>query len=158
MLKKLLGALWRGAPKSLRRWGVRLVEPRFTVTAGAVVLDEEGRVLLLEHVFRADNNAWGIPGGFIKRGEQPEEAVRRELREEIGLELEQIELAFVRTLRRPSQVEIIFRCRARGRVGARSLEIKHADWFPRDQLPAGLRRDQKQLIERALPDRAKSAP
>jgi ADP-ribose pyrophosphatase YjhB (NUDIX family) len=149
MLKKLLGALWRGAPKSLRRWSVRLAEPRFTVTTGAVVLDEEGRVLLLEHVFRA-GDAWGIPGGFIERGEQPEEAIRRELREEIGLELEQIELAFVRTLRRPSQVEIIFRCRARAQLGARSLEIKHAEWFPLDQLPGGLRRDQRKLIARAL--------
>src|SRR5215210_1392299 len=129
MLKKLLGALWRGVPKSFRRWSVRLVEPRFTVTAGAVVLDEEGRVLLLEHVFRA-GNGWGIPGGFIERGEQPDAAIRRELREEIGLELEGAELAFVRTLRKPSQVEIIFRCRARGQIGSRSLEIKHAEWFP----------------------------
>lgn len=149
MLKKLLGALWRGAPKSLRRWGVRLVEPRFTVTAGAVVRDERGRVLLLEHVFRA-GNGWGIPGGFIERGEQPEEAVRRELREEVGLELEEAELAFVRTLNRPTQVEIIFRCRPRGSMGPRSMEIKHAQWFALDQLPEGLTRDQRRIIERAL--------
>jgi ADP-ribose pyrophosphatase YjhB (NUDIX family) len=154
MLKKLLGTLWRVAPKSLRRWSVRLVEPRFTVTAGAVVLDDEGRVLLLEHIFRT-GNGWGIPGGFIERGEQPEQAIRRELREEIGLELERAELAFVRTLRRPSQVEIIFRCRARGPVGSRSMEIKHAEWFPLDRLPAGLLRDQHRILERALPDRAK---
>jgi ADP-ribose pyrophosphatase YjhB (NUDIX family) len=153
MLKKLLGALWRVAPKSLRRWGVRLVEPRFTVTAGAVVHDETGRVLLLEHVFRA-GSGWGIPGGFIERGEQPEEAVRRELREEIGLELEEAELAFVRALKRPAQVEIIFRCRPRGDIGSRSLEIKHAQWFALDALPEGLTRDQRQLIERALHARA----
>ncbi|HEY6188326.1 MAG TPA: NUDIX domain-containing protein [Pyrinomonadaceae bacterium] len=149
MLKKLLGALWRGAPKSLRRWSVRLVEPRFTVTAGAVVCDEGGRVLLLEHVFRA-GNGWGIPGGFIERGEQPEQAVRRELREEIGLELEEAELAFVRTLPRPAQVEVIFRCRPRGTMGSRSMEIKHAQWFALDQLPEGLTGDQRRLIKRAL--------
>jgi ADP-ribose pyrophosphatase YjhB (NUDIX family) len=149
MLKKLLGALWRGAPKSLRRWGVRLVEPRFTVTAGAIVTDESGRVLLLEHVFRA-GSGWGIPGGFIERGEQPQDAVRRELREEIGLELERAELAFVRTLKRPVQVEIIFRCEARGEIGSRSFEIKRAEWFALDALPESLTRDQRQLIERAL--------
>ncbi|HEX8775897.1 MAG TPA: NUDIX domain-containing protein [Pyrinomonadaceae bacterium] len=149
MLKKLLGALWRGAPKSVRRWGVRLVEPRFTVTAGAVVCDESGRVLLLEHVFRA-GSGWGIPGGFIERGEQPEEALRRELREEIGLELDGAELAFVRTLKRPAQVEVIFRCRARGSPGSHSMEIKSAQWFALDSLPAGLARDQRRIIERAL--------
>ncbi|HEX8142139.1 MAG TPA: NUDIX domain-containing protein [Pyrinomonadaceae bacterium] len=153
MLKKLLGALWRGAPKSLRRWGVRLVEPRFTVTAGAVVLDEEGRVLLLEHVFRA-GSGWGIPGGFIERSEQPEEAVRRELREEIGLELERAELVFVRTLKRPGQVEIIFLCRARGPLGSQSMEIKRAQWFALNALPEALSRDQRRIIERALHEAA----
>lgn len=149
MLKKLLGALWRVAPRGLRRWSVRLVEPRFTVTAGAVVIDTQGRVLLLKHVFRA-GSGWGIPGGFIERGEQPEDAIRRELREEIGLELEEAELAFVRTLKQPSQVEIIFRCRPRGTTGAHSLEIKHAEWYALAALPEALGRDQRALIERAL--------
>jgi 8-oxo-dGTP diphosphatase len=149
MLKKLLGALWRGAPKSVRRLTMRLLEPRFAVTAGAVVLDEQGRVLLLNHVFRA-GSGWGIPGGFIEKGEQPEDAVRRELKEEIGLTLAEAELAFVRTLKRPRQVEIIFRCRPQGEFAPRSVEIKSAQWFAPDALPHGLSRDQHRLIERAL--------
>lgn len=154
MLKKVLGALWRHAPKRVRRWGVRLVEPRFTVTAGAVVVDEGGRVLLLNHVFRV-GSGWGIPGGFMEKGEQPEEALRRELREEIGLELERAEIALVRTLSRPTQVEIIFRCRPRGTHGERSFEIKSAEWFAPDRLPPGLSKDQRELIERVLGNGAK---
>jgi len=103
MLKEFLGFVWRSAPKSVRRFSVRLVEPRFTVTAGAVVEDEEGRILLLNHVFRK-GSGWGIPGGFLSPGEQPEEALRRELREETGMEVETARLAFVRTLKRPRQV------------------------------------------------------
>lgn len=153
MLKKVLGTLWRGAPKSVRRLTMRLIEPRFTVTAGAVVLDEEGRVLLLKHVFRA-GSGWGIPGGFIEKGEQPEEAVRRELFEEIGLQLEEAELAFVRTLKRPQQVELIFRCRPRGSFAPRSIEIRSAEWFVPDALPPELGSDQRRLIRRVLGDRA----
>jgi ADP-ribose pyrophosphatase YjhB (NUDIX family) len=157
MLKKVLGALWRHAPRSVRRWGVRLVEPRFMVTAGAVITDERGRVLLLNHVFRA-GSGWGIPGGFIEKGEQPEEALRRELREEVGLELERAEIAFVRTLRKPAQVEIIFRCRARGdSIVGNSLEIKSAEWFALDNLPSRLPKDQRELIKRSLEDGAKQA-
>ncbi|HEY0006941.1 MAG TPA: NUDIX hydrolase [Pyrinomonadaceae bacterium] len=156
MLAKLFGALWRGAPKSLRRWSVRLTQTRFTATTGAVVLDEQGRVLLLSHVFRA-GQPWGIPGGFIERGEQPEEALRRELREEIGLELESAELAFVRTLRKPSQIEIIFRCRPRGMAEPQSLEIRSAAWVDLKQLPETLGQDQLRLIRRALDVGAKSA-
>lgn len=149
MFKKLLGSLWRRAPKILRRWSVSLIEPRFTVSTAAVILDERGRVLLLNHVFRT-GHGWGIPGGFIEKGEQPDEALRRELREEVGLELESARLAFARTLKRPPQVEIVFRCRARGPVRSRSLEIKSAEWFALDALPQGLTREQHRLIQRAL--------
>jgi ADP-ribose pyrophosphatase YjhB (NUDIX family) len=154
MLKKVFGALWRHAPKSVRRFGVRLVEPRFTVTAGAVVTDEDGRILLLSHVFRP-GSGWGIPGGFVEKGEQPEEALRRELREEVGLELERAEIAFVRTLGKQQQVEIIFRCRPRGALGRNNAEIKSARWFAPDELPPGLSKDQRELIERALYNGAK---
>jgi ADP-ribose pyrophosphatase YjhB (NUDIX family) len=154
MLKKVLGSLWRHAPKRVRRLGVRLVEPRFTVTAGAVITDEGGRVLLLNHVFRA-GSGWGIPGGFMEKGEQPEEALRRELREEIGLELERAEIAVVRTLRTPRQVEIIFRCRPRGVTGEQSFEIKSAEWFALENLPQGLSKDQRELIKRVLSNGAK---
>jgi len=152
-LIELLSKLWRRMPKQLRRWGVLLTESRFTVTAGAVVRDEQGRVLLLNHRFRA-GSGWGIPGGFLRPGEQPQEAIRRELREEIGLEIETLEVAFVRALRPYRQVEIIFRCRPRpnreGGARPRGHEIRRADWFAVDSLPTGLSNDQRGLIETAI--------
>ncbi|MGB9177964.1 MAG: NUDIX domain-containing protein [Pyrinomonadaceae bacterium] len=149
MWEKLLVAVWRRAPKSVRRLGVRLTQPRFTVTAGAVVQDERGRVLLLKHRFRA-GSGWGIPGGFINHKEQPQEGLQRELREEIGLELESASIAFVRTLKRPNQIEIIFRCRTTDGAHPRSVEIKSAAWFELESLPAELSQDQRRLIEQAL--------
>ncbi len=154
MLKKVLGLLWRAAPKGLRTWGARSFQTRFTASAGAVVIDERGRVLLLKHVFRP-GAGWGIPGGFIGKGEQPEEAVRREVLEETGVELESVELALARTVKNVNHLEIIFRCRARGqqKAEARSLEINRLDWFALDQLPEALGRDQRRLIKRVLGDR-----
>ena len=151
MLKELLGFLWRSAPKSVRRWSVRMTEPRFTVTAGAVVEDGQGRILLLNHVFRKGSR-WGIPGGFLAGGEQPEEALRRELREEVGMEVEALELAFVRTLKRPQQVEIIYRCRARDPESAGrtpNLEVNYLAWFDPAALP-DVTNDQRRIISRAL--------
>jgi 8-oxo-dGTP diphosphatase len=156
MLKRILGVLWRGAPRRLRRWSVRLIEPRFTASAGAVVVDERGRVLLLKHVFRM-GSGWGIPGGFIEHGEQPEEALRRELREEVGLELESAEIVIVRTMKKTKHLEIIFRCRSQGTVEPRSREIKVASWFAPDRLPPQLDQDQRYLIKRILNHRAKAS-
>ena len=43
-----------------------------------LIEDPDGRLLLLEHRFRVPL-PWGLPGGFIKRGEEPAEALAREL-------------------------------------------------------------------------------
>jgi 8-oxo-dGTP diphosphatase len=154
MLKDLLGAIWRRAPRSLRRWTVRLSHPRFAVTAGAVILDARGRVLLLKHRFRP-GTGWGIPGGFMETGEQPEEALRRELLEEVGLEVEKLKLFTTRAFRRPRQVEIVFIARAIGDPDQLSFEIQKASWFSPDHLPKELSKDQVQLIKRALNDGAR---
>ncbi|MFL6256854.1 MAG: NUDIX domain-containing protein [Pyrinomonadaceae bacterium] len=159
MLKSLLARVWRGSPRFVRRAGVWLTQPRFTVTAGAIVSDEGGRVLLLRHMLRR-GSGWGVPGGFLVAGEQPAEAIRRELREETGLELDTVELAFVRVLEHVQQVEIIFRCRMRAAALeglAKGFEIDRAEWFARDALPPGLSADQRRLIERALGDGAVNA-
>lgn len=146
---RLVSQLWRRLPKRVRRWGILLTEARFTVTTGALIVDEQGRVLLLQQRFRA-GSGWGIPGGFLQPGEQPEAALRRELREEIGVEPERAELAFVRTLESYQQVELIFCCRVRGAVFPQALEVQRAAWFAVAELPAGLSADQRALLGRAL--------
>ena len=149
MIKDLLGRVWRYLPRSVRRRMARLGGRRFTVAAGAFIFDDTGRILLLEHVFRPDQG-WGIPGGFLGKGEQPEEALRRELREEVGLEVEGVELLFARTLRGPGQLEIYFRAKPVGIAAPCSFEIKRAEWFALDDLPNDLSKDQRRLIKHAL--------
>ena len=149
MLRRLFGPIWRRLPRSLRRVGILISESQFTVTAGAVLLDEDGKVLLLQHRFRP-GRGWGIPGGFLRSGEQPEAALRRELREEIGREPSELTLAFVRTLKHVRQVETVFLGRMDGDVRSASDEIGEAAWFAPDNLPADLTRDQRDLIRRAL--------
>ena len=154
MLNDLLGAVWRRAPKALRRWTVRLAHPRFAVTAGAVITDARGRVLLLKHRFRP-GAGWGMPGGFLERGEQPDAALRRELREEIGLEVVQLKLFTVRSFKKLKQVEIIFLAKAVGETAQLNYEIEKAAWFFPEEFPDGLPKDQAKLIKRALADGAR---
>lgn len=154
MLNDLLGAIWHRLPKGLRRWSVRLSHPRFAVTAGAVITDNRGRVLLLKHRFRP-GTGWGMPGGFMDEGEQPEATLRRELREEVGLEVEKVELFTTRAFNAPRQVEIVFTARAIGETNELNFEIQKAAWFSLNELPEELPKDQVQLIKRALGDGAR---
>jgi len=144
-----MGVIWRRLPAIMRRHLSRIGQRRFTVTVAAMLFDENERILLLEHVFRADEG-WGVPGGFINKAENPEAALRRELREEIGIEIEDVKVIFSRTLGTLKQVEIYFRARVIGDPKPSSFEIKSAQWFALDQLPPDLSNDQRRLIERAM--------
>jgi ADP-ribose pyrophosphatase YjhB (NUDIX family) len=66
----------------VRRLWWRLAGPR-TVGVRGVVRDADGRVLLVRHTYGPP--LWHLPGGGVKRRESLTDAVRRELREEVGI-------------------------------------------------------------------------
>jgi len=146
MLKSILGLFWLNTPKFFRKFVIRFSQQRFAVSVAAVIIDDANRVLLLKHVFRP-GSGWGIPGGFINKGENPEKAVRRELAEEIGLKLENVRIVHARTLRNANHVEILFRATPVGTPNPRSVEISDLGWFRLEDLPQGLNEDQKGFIE-----------
>ena len=144
----VISKIWHRLPVRLRRWSMRLTHTRFTVTAGAIIFNQAGEILILKHRFRA-GSGWGLPGGFLERGEQPIDALRRELREELDLEIEDVEIFTARSFHKPKQVEVLFRGRADGPVKPRTMEVERAEWFSLDALPEGLPRDQRRLVEQA---------
>lgn len=131
MLKNLIGKIWRKTPYYVRAKVVRITQKTFTVSAAAIITNENGEVLLLDHVFRPASG-WGIPGGFAVYGEQPENTLKRELREETNLELQDVELVRIRTVH--SHIEILFRATSGGTAKV-SREINQAGWFGIDEMP-----------------------
>jgi 8-oxo-dGTP diphosphatase len=107
---------------------------------GAVVRDDDGRVLLIK---AAHDGRWSLPAGMVEPGEQPADAVLREVAEETGIIAEVQSLAGVskQPVKYPNgdRVEYLvvwFRCRALGGEprpdGDESLEVA---WFAPDALP-----------------------
>jgi 8-oxo-dGTP diphosphatase len=150
-IQNVIGRIWRSLPLRVRRWSMRVTHARFTVTAGAIIFNDKGQVLLLKHRFRA-GSGWGLPGGFLEKGEQPLDALKRELREEIGMEVETAEIFAARSFKKPRQVEILFLCHANADVKPQAMEVERAEWFSVESLPHGLPRDQRLLVERAATD------
>ena len=111
MLYNIIGKIWKTMPASARQLVTRSLQVRFTVSAAGVITNNKGEVLLLNHVLRPVSG-WGVPGGFLNFGEQPEAAFRREIREETGLELRDVTIYRARTLKR--HIEIIFLAEAVG--------------------------------------------
>jgi ADP-ribose pyrophosphatase YjhB (NUDIX family) len=147
MLTKQIGFAWKILPPWLRLRIIRTTQEKFTVSAAAVVINPEGKVLLLNHLLRPFSG-WGLPGGFLTAAEQPEEAIRREIMEETGLELNKVAMYRVQTIRR--HIEIIFQAESNGEASVQSREILGLGWFDRDNLPEGLPRSQRKTIEQIL--------
>jgi ADP-ribose pyrophosphatase YjhB (NUDIX family) len=75
---------YRAAHRGLRLWWF-VRRPR-TAAVKCFVRDGD-RVLFVRHTY-GRRGIWELPGGGLRRGEQPSSAVRREMREELSLDLE----------------------------------------------------------------------
>jgi mutator protein MutT len=101
MIVEHLGELRQFLERNQMRW-VDEVAPRTRkdparafplVTVGALIFNELGQVLMIRT--QKWSNLWGIPGGKIEWGETSEDALRREVKEETGLEIEAIRFVLV---------------------------------------------------------------
>ena len=128
------------------------VSPSFTNGVTGVIFNQQGHVLLLEHVFRLQY-PWGLPGGWMGRREQPQEALQRELMEEIGLPIRVGPPLHIELNGPPRHLETGFLCQIQGEVAHLSNEILTARWFPLDELPE-LHRIDREMIRRGAVVRA----
>lgn len=133
---RFLLQVYRRLPVGLRRRIVRALSPSFTVGAMCFIERADGALLLVRHSYR---ERWGVPGGLLQKGEDVEEGARREVREEVGLEVTLLGEPAVVVDASPQRVDVIFRARpvddADSEVVLGSAEIIEARWFAHEQLP-----------------------
>ncbi|MDE2597419.1 MAG: NUDIX domain-containing protein [Sphingomonadales bacterium] len=115
------------------RWRGRLVSG-----VRVLVRDRQGRVLLVRHSY--GSGSWMLPGGGLKRGEDPIAAGRREVLEETGCRLQAPVLVaeFAEPIRGvPSRVDLVAGlCDDSPRIDGR--EIVEASFYAPDDLPEPL--------------------
>jgi ADP-ribose pyrophosphatase YjhB (NUDIX family) len=133
MLKRTLLKIWRVLPVWLQMILSRLIRPLFQVFVAAVILDEDSNILLVKATYQRFH-PWGLPGGSLEYGEQPEEAIVREVWEETGLHI-CIERLLLINSWLPDRVGMYYLCRVTGGTFYPSDEVSEFSYFSLDDLP-----------------------
>jgi ADP-ribose pyrophosphatase YjhB (NUDIX family) len=99
----------------------------------ALILDKSERVLLVQMSYQ---DGWALPGGGVKKNETSIQALGREIREELGLNITDANI--LATFQNEAEGKIdsidLIECRSSGEIQLNS-EITEADWFKLDMLP-----------------------
>ena len=146
----VLLAGYRRLPRAARTFLIRRATPSFHVGAICVVERADGHMLLVRQSYR--RGGWGFPGGLLRRGEEPADAARRELREELGIDVELQGLPVVVVDSPARRVDVVFNARLtegsdEPEHTPHSPEITDARWFPADGLPSLLPEATSALIQ-----------
>jgi nucleoside triphosphatase len=126
-------------------------------TVGALVVNSNGKVLLVT------SNKWGdrytVPGGHIELGERAEDAIKREVREETGLDVEPVELLLIQQAIYPKDyyrhehyIFMDYLCSARSsQVRLDGLELQTYVWVdPEEALKMELEEYTRNFVQKYL--------
>jgi 8-oxo-dGTP diphosphatase len=109
-----------------------------TVLVAAAIIVEDGRVLLTQRKPSSHlAGMWEFPGGKVEAGEDPRDAVARELREELGIEIDVGEIVEVTFYKYETKSVLLLFYRATRRRGSpepRALDVAAFDWVDRSAL------------------------
>ncbi|WP_436773909.1 NUDIX hydrolase [Yinghuangia sp. YIM S09857] len=105
---------------------------KHSVSVAGVIVNGEGQVLLIR---RRDNGRWEPPGGVLERHETIIDGLRREMREETGLEVEPLGLTGVYKNMVLGVVALVFRCQITGGHLKPNGEVMGFRWASIDDLP-----------------------
>lgn len=139
---KLLNLIYR-----VRRLGWAVARP---LTLGVrALLISDGKVVLVRHTYQ---DGWYLPGGRVERHETLEEALRRELAEEIGASIDDPKLFGVYTnfCEHKSDHVVVFYASDYSLGQPRKMEIADLDSFPLNDLPTDLSPGSRRRIDEYL--------
>lgn len=156
-MKTFLAKIWKALhlPKGLQLFIMRFVQDQFLVGVTGVIFNEKNEVLLFKHTYRT--HAWSLPGGYMKAGEHPREAIEREIKEESNLVVSIDDSLKTRTDRDSARLDMCYTGVFIGGDFVPTHEVSEYGFFSQDTLPL-LRKNQVFLIDEALKQRVLLSP
>lgn len=148
-MKSFLTKIWKllNMPKGVQLFFMRFFQNQFLVGVTGIIFNEKKEVLLFKHTYR--KHSWSLPGGYLKAGEHPKEALEREIKEESNFTVSIDESLKTRTDRDGSRLDMCYVGLYIGGDFVKSEEVSEYGFFAQDKMPL-LRSNQVFLIEEAF--------
>lgn len=109
-------------------------------TVNAIIVDEKGKILLTRRKYEPMKGYWDVPGGFVNIGESLEEGLRREIYEELKVEIEIERLigSFPSTYGEEGIpiIGMFYLAKIVGGTPVAGSDVSEFKWFGRDKIPA----------------------
>lgn len=145
-MKRLITPVWRAIRGPLQWRVLWLAHAKFMVGVTGVVRDDAGRVLLLRHRMWPPERPWGLPTGYANKGEEFQQTIVREVKEETGLDVKVGRLVHLRSGYK-LRVEVAFEALVvGGSLKIDKFEILEARWVTPADLPDGMQDSHRQLV------------
>ena len=146
-MHKLLSKIWRFLSSNYKWHILWIIHSKFMIGVSAVILNENKKILLLKHRYWK-NNSWGLPSGYVQKGETLEEAIQREIKEETNLTITVKKLINLKSgFKLRIECSFIGHCSDSSNMILNSDEVLEADFFAIEHLPMGLLSSHKELID-----------
>lgn len=148
-MKRLLYKLWRILPLPffVRAGLMWAINPKFLIGVDGIILNARQEILLFKHTYRKEH-PWGLPSGYLIKGEDPADAVTREIYEESGFNVRITRLLEAYRFRETSRIGLIYQGELIEETGfIPSEEVQEAGFFALDSLP-DLTEHQIELIKK----------
>lgn len=151
-MKTFLAKLWKALhlPKNIQLLAMRFLQDQFLVGVTGIIFNDQDEILFFKHTYRS--HAWSLPGGYLKSGEHPAEALEREIKEESGLVVSMDESLKTRTDRDTARLDMCYVGILIGGDFTPTHEVSEYGFFTQDKFPL-LRKNQVFLIDEALKQR-----
>jgi len=137
-------------PKGAQLFVMRFFQAQFLIGVTGVIFNDKHEILVFKHVYR--QHAWALPGGYLKAGEHPREALEREIKEESGFVVSVDQPLKTRTDRDTARLDMCYVGVFIGGEFKPNHEVSEYGFFAQDKLPL-LRKNQVFLIDEALRQR-----
>lgn len=116
-----------------------------------VVIEKEGRVLFGKRLSAAGAGSWGLPGGKVEAGESLRDCAKREILEETGIKINELEFLNLANDPRNGEHWIHITFRAKSYTGEPKVleptKCEKWEWFALDKLPEDLFYGHKQIFK-----------